>query len=491
MRIIDKEITRGYYYLKKKSIKECNSGDIKACFHTIDCIWKVANQLNWFFHDEDLSNLMDELSKKVIQSKNIDFKPKQKRAVFFDQYGKSFILALQYINALLNAGYDILYILSDYVESDSYITDQLSKHKNITVAVISKELCSEERAQQIYDLTIDYAPEKIFLHVKAFSVFNVVLPALPRGIQNYYIDLQDHAMWVKNHQIDYVIPYRQWGATIDIEKRGFKKEQVLLLPYYPIINNIPFQGFPVNTKDKVIIFTGGEYYKTIDKKNSYWNIIKGILEQNENAIIMYALKGDITKWQERNIEKIIGKDKFSNRFFTLGFRKDISEVFNHCDIYLGTAPMSGGLMCQYAAYYGKPILQYYNPLMAENNETEQVINYNSDVKISFTDKNALLVEAKRLIDDTAYRIRRGKELQMALISEKQFSNIFAKSIASGKSQVEINLQKINYKHYSSWWMFLERKGISNTRGYLLSILKKASYIVMPLSKTLQLLCHGL
>ena len=46
--------------------------------------------------------------------------------------------------------------------------------------------------------------------------------------------------------------------------------------------------------------------------------------------------------------------------------------FQNCDLFLSTYPTSGGLMCQYAAKYGKPILAYRDKSDMENAVEEMV-----------------------------------------------------------------------------------------------------------------------
>ena len=478
----DKEIVSGFETIKKTAIEMSHKNDISQAIMWADHAIMVANQMNWKYNDEQLNNLMDDLSTQIIKPRNGKYQSTPKRVVFYDQYGKSFILALQYINALTIAGYQILYILSDFADEnrDTFIIEELQKKENVIVEVIPPKLDYLQRVRRIYQLTMEYAPGKAFLHVKAFSVFNLVLPSLPSKITKYYIDLQDHALWIKNNNLDFVIPYRDWGATIDIEKRGFSKKQVLKLPYYPIVTKTSFQGFPQATNGKVVIFTGGNYYKTIDYNNTYWKLIVRVLNENPDTIVLYAGKGD-TDGQKQALQQFANEKDLSNRLIPIGFRADINEVFAHCDIFMGTCPMSGGLMCQYAAYNGKPILQYYRPDMAANNETEQVLNYNGTLDISFTDVNAFLAEAKHLIDDDAYRKTQGEKLRKILIRKDQFDELFKHTITSNQSQIVVTMQKIDYDAFTRWWFFLEKKGISNCRDYLLSLLKRKKYFVMPLS----------
>ena len=61
---------------------------------------------------------------------------------------------------------------------------------------------------------------------------------------------------------------------------------------------------------------------------------------------------------------MIKSNKFTSKIydFFIGRRKRmaaIDAVFENCDIYLGTYPICGGLMSQYAAMHAKPILAYF------------------------------------------------------------------------------------------------------------------------------------
>ena len=181
--------------------------------------------------------------------------------------------------------------------------------------------------------------------------------------------------------------------------------------------------------------------------------------------------------------------EIAKRFMLLPFRTDINEVFRHCDIYLATTPMSGGLMCQYAAVNAKPILQYYPPQLASNNETEQVINFNGEASISYTNKEKFLEEAKRLIEDVDYRKARGEELQKNMIKDWQFNELFARTISTNVNQCAYELESINYEALVEWWFSLEQVGLFRIRIYLLSLLKKKKYIYMPLSAIMKRIQH--
>jgi hypothetical protein len=139
-----------------------------------------------------------------------------------------------------------------------------------------------------------------------------------------------------------------------------------------------------------------------------------LLTENQNAILFYAGNGDI-----RPIEKFINKNKFKKRIYLLAERKDINELFKKCDIYLGTYPYAGGLMSQYAAINGKPILAYSSSQLS-GNFVEGIVCHHEIQQITYTDLDDFFAEAKKLCADKEYREQKGTELQKCVITSKEF-----------------------------------------------------------------------
>ena len=54
--------------------------------------------------------------------------------------------------------------------------------------------------------------------------------------------------WLGAKAIDYVLEFRQFGVSVSQQRRGIISQQQLLVPFYPIIDNNPFQGFPKEFK---------------------------------------------------------------------------------------------------------------------------------------------------------------------------------------------------------------------------------------------------
>ncbi len=481
MTINEREILRGHAYLCTLAEKAFRKGDLDGANDHISKYSNIANAGNWIYHNQKVVDLLERIAHTYYPQTIASYSADKKRVVFYDQYGISYVLALQYLRALANNGYEVLYILSDYeaLEDPNTILPEMEANPNVHVHIVDNKLSLCDRMREIVDTTVAYKPAKIFMHVRDCSAFNYALTVIPNCCDVYYINQHDHAFWIKNNRIDYSIPYRAWGATIDIEKRDFKPEQELLVPYYPIIVDHPFQGFPEQVKGKVILFTGGNQFKTYDDENTYWKLAVRILIENPTAVILYAIKGDANMRQLAAVRELTSDESVLERLIPIGFRTDINEVFKHCDIFLGTCPMSGGLMSQYAAVNSKPILQYYHPRLAANNETEQVLDYNGKEPISFTDLDLFMQEAKHLINDAAYRKQRGEAIHKCLITQPQFDELLVRTIETNQNQVPYERTNIDYDAFTEWWLSMEKWGFAEYGRYLRSLLKKRKYLVMP------------
>lgn len=64
-------------------------------------------------------------------------------------------------------------------------------------------------------------------------MFVPVMCRLPKPITRYLINLQDQTFWLGGNAIDYSIEFRPFGASVSMERRGLKREQLLMLPFYP------------------------------------------------------------------------------------------------------------------------------------------------------------------------------------------------------------------------------------------------------------------
>ena len=136
---------------------------------------------------------------------------------------------------------------------------------------------------------------------------------------------------------------------------------------------------------------------------------------------------------------------------------------------MGTCPASGSLMSQLAAINSKPILQFYLPGTPDD-ETEAAICHNQSMQISFSDEQEMLTEAKKLIDNAEYRIRRGKEINECMLTVEQFNANFKKCIETNESQPVFSENSIDYDALTQRWYWIEFMGFIETIPYIYSVL---------------------
>lgn len=253
------------------------------------------------------------------------------------------------------------------------------------------------------------------------------------------------------------------------ERRGIKPEQQFVLPYYPVVDGNPFQGFPkeCTEKGKVLIFSGGDIYKVLDEKRMYWHLVKRLLDTFPEVVFLFATKGDNIGMQFLN--QFIKDNHFEGRFIYTKFRPDIDQVLAHADIYMGTCPASGSLISQLASRNGTPILQYYYPGTPDD-ESEQSLCINDEFQISYQDEEGFMQEADRLIHDAAYRKERGKRLKKAMIQPEQFNEALDHLLNTHESPFPVKTMYVDYALLDERWFALEKAGFLDTMPYLCSLL---------------------
>lgn len=471
------EIRKGYRIIKRMAQKSFSSGDIDKSLEYIDHCAIIAQQFNWIYADDELEDLLMDIGKEVISNETSEYSPENDRVVFYDDFCTSFVLALQYLRVLVKAGKKILYITSrniDEKDKFSNILEEVSSYEGTTILAIPQG----DRVSNIkntYQAIVDFHPKKILLHMKATSIVHPVLYVLPESIERYVINLADQTFWLGEKAIDYSLEFRQFGVSVSLQKRNLRKEQLLLIPFYPIQDRNPFEGFPRNcTKDKVIVFSGGDLYKVLDDKKTYWNLVKQILIKHPEVVFLFATKRNTRG--EQDIKKFVDDNNFSDRFIHINYRKDIDQVFKHCDIYMGTCPASGSLMSQLAAVNAKPIIQYYYPGTPDD-ETEQAICFNDSFQISHREITSFLEEADRLITDKKYREVQGRKLQTAMISEDQFNDLVIHSLQENITQVELKPYSFDYSFLTERWYALEKELYINTAPYIYGIIGRKNCIL--------------
>ncbi len=429
-----------FHQFKSRAEKSFDRKHYDGCLRFLKVAAYTAYTFYLGFTDAKIESLLQKLS-AILQLKDCSVNPQ--RCVFFDTFSQdSQGLTMQYVDAIIAAGWEMLYITEFGLNDPRSVClkktlADYDKAKVITIPSSKKGL---SKAQAIYDTIIEYAPDKLFMHIHPNAVEAVTaFYALPKEIIKYQINLTDHAYWVGAGCMDYIFEFREYGASLSVGKRGFDKSQILLLPYYPMMKQTSFCGFPQESEGKVIIFSGASYYKIIDDNDTFFKLNKAILDANPKAVTLFAGGGDRCL-----IDGLIVKHGLQGRFIPIGQRNDIFECYKHADIYLNSFPLFGGLMAQMAAHAGLPILSFAR---RDSGIVEEVVCQKKKERITFYDMNDLVDEATRLINDIDYRKERGKAMETCVIRVDEYNTSFSESVDTGKSQYPMTIDKDVKLHY--------------------------------------------
>lgn len=448
----------------------------KACrdLYAIAC---CGYQSNFIYTDPDAENLLHNIGDRLFKKRNV-CNPNSNRIVLLDTTGvDNHGLTQQYLRAMMHNEYEILFItLRENIAPLSGTISELHQYgdKCHILNFENKSMSDFDKVENIADKIIDFAPSKIFLHIMPWDYVSLLVLNTISGVTKYNINLTDHAYWLGASFFDYNIEMRPYGKTVSLEKRGFKKEQILELPFYPITTNneSDFEGFPVLPNDAIIIFTGGSPYKMAGDNDFFFKeIINSLLNISERVHILVA-------GFEKN-SKIFDSKKTlvhcGDRLHNIGIRRDINEVFKRCDIYLGTYPIMGGLMSQYAAIYGKPIIAMKRK-GDQMSEVGSFVNHFDVVVDTFDDIGSFLGYSKKLIFDLDFRHDIGVRMQKAVMTEDRFFKTFKHIINTGHNIFEFPMVTIDYDAFESLYIDVENNNHS-LMYYLAGIYKfKALFI---------------
>jgi len=154
-------------------------------------------------------------------------------------------------------------------------------------------------------------------------------------------------------------------------------------------------------------------------------------------------------------------------------------VFAHCDIYLSTYPFAGGLMAQYAAYYGKPVVAYSKDCSLINN-VDCILSLKSSEKIKITYNNLedYYAEIAKLVGDKHYRAYKGNMLKNVLNTKGEF-DISLKEYLNEKKYLNFNIPDIDYKKENDWYIDVNRAAVTDFVIVLFMRYKILAYFYFP------------
>lgn len=424
-------VIRDYESIKIKIKKLIDEESFENAFVLISTAAKIAYETNFKYSDDELENLLSSISNLALPK--VSFTSIKNRFVFYDYFSlDNRGLTQQYISSLKSWGFDFLYIVEsqENLKYAQNIMKELGDISGAEVFVMPEGLSQVEKACITIEKISRYRPEKAFLHIAPWSALAISIWNVMPSVVRYYIDITDHAFWLGKSCSDYFIGWRDYGSAVAMKYRGIPPDKLLQQTYYPIINDFEFQGFPHITQGKTIILSGGSYYKVYGENDLFFGILKRIVCENENCVILFAGSGN-----DEPFRRFINSNYLQNKIILIGNRVDINQVFEHCDIYLNTYPFIGGLMSQYAIINRKPLIGYTSKDYAFN-FSEEVFLPCPDVKFSFTDLNEFHREINLLINDPMRRKYATKNYGSLIPSKYEYQKSLLELIENNKQDIK-------------------------------------------------------
>lgn len=454
MRITKEHILRDYQKLKKKVISSLKSQKLElACSFMSNAALLMYNS-NLLYEDVDLENSLKNIAQVLLPKPNYHF-DNNKRIVFYDYFVlDNRGLTEQYLNALFDSEYELLFVGCQQGKQSEQIYQKLNDHNVKIISVSEKE--ETKKAKVIHKIIEDFAPSIIISHTSPWDIAGLMAICSFEGCcTRYLINITDHAFWLGTTIFDYYFEFRDYGFNISTRYRNIEASKLLKLPYYPIINkNIPFEGFDFDTRNKKLIFSGGNLYK-IQGSPVFLDLVKYILTTYSDTIFLFLGNGDSSYIQE-----FIDKNDFHNRLFYRNERKDIWEVFKHCNLYLNTYPLIGGLMTQYACVAGVvPIT--LNDTNDKCNDIYELMQNHFDLDFQFDSIDKCKAKIDEYLQTPEKMILEGEKLRDAIIKPESFKELLVNYLKQPSNRLDINKYDIDVNLFSEQYLnrFNENNGI--------------------------------
>ncbi len=459
-------IVKSYNTIKRMAFKYYRSKNIDKMIGYVDIAANIASNFNWIFTDTEIEDLLRSTADEIIKIDNDNYLPNSKRIVFYDQIGTTACLGLQYLRGLMAADYEILYVFESANRKCSpRILQELNDYKKAHCIIVDSNIKGKvEALNDLYAKIITYRPQKAILHTPAEGAFGVILWNALSKIERYRIVPGDHHFFIGVSCTDYFFEFRKYGYTVATEKRNIPKEKILIQPYYPIVDNNDFFGFPKEADNKVIVFSAGSLYKTYGESDMFFVILKKLLQKHHQLVILFAGDGfDI------RFKNFILKNGFQNRLILLGYRIDLNMCIANSDIYLATFPFTGALTTQNAAYHSKPILSFTTHEFCGNFLEDIIASPTSENlrRLTYTDFDEFIDYAEKLINDELFRLKEGMCNNELLTNSIEFNSKLLANLDQCKPIIDISKLSIDYEKHVQYYINIENNYIPVLKSFLL------------------------
>lgn len=445
--IQDERVNQVLSKFKRLVKNSINAGKEEKALASISAAASLLYQYNQIYTDKDLEQMLLEIAQNsdTLQEMRKDLSvTKRNTVLFYDGFGLDIRgWALAYMRAFTKLDYEVYYVTSSKAIGTQPEIDQTISDSNVKKVVIDFQKGYVNWYHHLAEIFSETKPSVAFFYTTPNDVAaTVVFDMLSGLVRRYQIDLTDHAYWLGVHAADFCLSSRSVGASIAVYHRGFDKEQIRVLDGCAIVHDdIPFQGFPFDLTAKKLIFSGGALYKTLgDKNNTFYRMVDYVLNHHDDVIFYYLGNGDQSKLQKL-------KHKYPRQVFFEKERKDFFEVMKRCTLYLNTYPMFGGLMMRYAAMAGKlPIT------LKHEHDADGILFHQEDLEIEYDDRDTLLKDVDRLLDDEEYRKKREKKMLGSTILEPDFRRNLKTLIDDNVTEYHLKIAPVDTERFRSEYL---------------------------------------
>ncbi len=417
--------------IKKRIRKELQRENLYDALALISTCASLLYTTNLYYIDNDLENWLRLIADKIVKISQ-DFQADEEAVIYYDGFGfNSRGLAQIYVTALSGCK-KVTYVTKESRKNDiPRILEILNENDGKVCFLPDGDL--KKKIIRLQEIVEEIKPGHFFFYGMPDDVVaTTIMHAYQGKMVRYQINLTDHAFWIGCKAIDICIEFREYGASISNEYRNIVKERIVMIPFYPIIDyEMEFQGYPFAFDEgkQRLIFSGGQLYKTLGGNNLYYQIVDYILENYQDAVFWYAGSGE-----RREIDKLIYK--YPGRVYLTQERADLYQVLKHCDFYLSTYPVCGGLMLQYAAAAGKiPVTLKYDTV------SDGFLLNQDELQIEWGSFDEIKKEIDLILNNENYRKTKEERLMEAVPSRAQFNEHVRLLFSDMES-----LPKINYSH---------------------------------------------
>ncbi|HEY5587904.1 MAG TPA: hypothetical protein VIK86_02995 [Candidatus Paceibacterota bacterium] len=472
--VTKKQIQSNLSFFKKKAKKQILNANFRQGINTIELYSRLAYKYNFEYSNDEFEYLIKQISVKTLGINKIS--NQKNKIVFYDSFAiDNRGLTQQYLRAIFSWNCDLLFITNNKIGKD--ILTELRGYIKSKIIYYDKTNINDYK--RVINEILDFKPEKVLLHFTPWDISGFCIWSAINNVDKFLINLTDHAFWMGRNCADYILEFRAYGAFLSVNERNIPLHKLLLQPYYPIINQTEFQGFPFKKGNKLIAFAGSNLYKISGRNNTFLELIKDVLIQNDELIFILAGPGNKT-----TIEKFILVNNLVDRFFIIGDRKDISSVVKNIDIYVNTFPMIGGLMTQFAAYYNKPIIGYTSPDLFYFNDVEDLLQVPKKKLLVYDTKKDFLTYFTQLIHSVEVRNQNIQYTNCSIITPKLFNEKLKQNIFEKKHTIsEYSLSGIHFNSQTIYNLYIDMENTyqNNHCEIIFSTFKLYSFYHFPLS----------